>query len=43
MRKPPDLQIFAQLFQRSAVPLPSFSKESFGGFVGFQEIAIDPN
>jgi hypothetical protein len=23
--------------------MPSFSKESFGGFVGFQEVAIDPN
>jgi hypothetical protein len=23
--------------------MPSFSKECFGGFVGFQELAIDPN
>jgi hypothetical protein len=23
--------------------MPSFSKECFGGFVGFQEVTIDPN
>jgi hypothetical protein len=26
----------AKLFQISVVPMPSFSKESFGGFVEFQ-------
>jgi hypothetical protein len=38
-----DLQALATLFQRSVVPMPSFSKDSFGGFVGFQEVTIDPN
>jgi hypothetical protein len=30
-------------FQISVGPMPSFSKDSFGGFVGFQGVAVDPN
>jgi hypothetical protein len=33
----------AKHFQISVVPMPSFSKDSFGGFVGFQRVALDPN
>jgi hypothetical protein len=39
--RPPS--IFAKLFQRSVVPMPSFSKECLGDFVGFQRVTIDPN
>jgi hypothetical protein len=51
-RRPQNLQIssapkFPRLqckhFQISVVPMPSFSKDSFGGFVGFQGVAVDPN
>jgi hypothetical protein len=35
-RSPPN--IFAKLFQISVVPIPSFSKDSLGGFVGFQGV-----
>jgi hypothetical protein len=37
------LQAFSKHFQRNVVPMPSFSKDSFGGFVEFQEVTIDPN
>jgi hypothetical protein len=33
----------AKHFQISVVPMPSFSKESLGGFEGFQRVTIDPN
>jgi hypothetical protein len=33
----------SKLFQRSVVPMPSFSKERLGGFVGFQRDTLDPN
>ena len=36
-------KLIAKLFQISVVPMPSFSKECFGGFVEFQWVAIDPN
>jgi hypothetical protein len=36
-------RLFAKHFQGSAVPMPSFSKEKLGGFVGFQGLTIDPN
>jgi hypothetical protein len=39
--RPPSF--FAKLFQRSVVPMPSFSKQCLGGFVGFQRVMIDPN
>src|SRR6202041_1998196 len=39
----PALQAFCKPFQRSRVPMPSFSKECLGGFVGFQGVTIDPN
>jgi hypothetical protein len=38
-----DLQVFSKYFQINVVPIPSLSKECFGGFVGFQWVAIDPN
>jgi hypothetical protein len=37
------LQAFYKPFQINAVPMPSFSKECFGGFVEFQSVTIDPN
>jgi hypothetical protein len=37
------LQGFCKYFQRNVVPMPSFSKECFGGFVEFQRVTIDPN
>jgi hypothetical protein len=36
-------RFFAKLFQRSVVPMPSFSKECLGGFVGFQWVTLAPN
>jgi hypothetical protein len=39
--RPPSF--FAKLFQRSVVPMPSFSKECLGGFMRFQGLAINPN
>jgi hypothetical protein len=33
----------SKLFQGSVVPMPSFSKQCLGGFVGFQGLIIDPN
>jgi hypothetical protein len=41
---PPNLcRANAKHFQISVVPMPSFSKDCFGGFVGFQRVTIDPN
>jgi hypothetical protein len=37
------LQAFSRHFQIFVVPMPSFSKDSLGGFMEFQEVAIDPN
>jgi hypothetical protein len=34
---------FFQAFPNFRLFSPSFSKECFGGFVGFQGVAIDPN
>src|SRR5271156_5287888 len=33
----------AKNFQISVVPMPSFAKDSFGGFAGFQWVTINPN